>query len=790
MKNALLALIVCQLLVSPAHATELFALSDVRVLGGPLKHAQDVNGEHLLQYEPDRLLAPYLKEAGLEPKAEVYPNWKAQGLGGHTAGHYLSALANHYAATGDERFKRRLAYMVGELARCQDAIGTGYVGGVPKSAELWSQIVRGDIRAGGFDLNGRWVPWYNLHKTYAGLRDAYVVADNAQAKAVLIGLTDWCATLVENLDEAQMQRMLVAEFGGMNEVLADVAQITGDDKHLALAKRFNHRAILDPLVRREDKLDGLHANTQVPKVIGFEQIAQMTGDEPMHTAAQFFWETVTEHRTLAFGGNSVSEHFPARHQSEQWLTHRQGPETCNTYNMLRLTELLFERQAQARYAAFYERALFNHILSSQHPEHGGYVYYTPVRPQHYRVYSSPGKNFWCCVGSGMENHTKYGQFIYAHDNDKLYVNLFADSQVSWRQKGVVLRQQTRFPEDASSRITIECEQPTRFELMLRHPVWADREGFELKVNGRVVEIDSKPGSYLSIARLWRTGDVIEMRLPMRIHTEPMPALEDYQAILYGPLVLAAATSDKDMVVAGPNRIHQDQIAIGPFIPLNQSPMLVTRGDTIAKKVEPVKDKALTFKASALIRPDTFSSLELVPFYKIHDSRYMLYWRTVDPATYEKMMEDLAAAEAQRLAIERATLDRVSPGKQQSEVDHNFRGENTQTGVWQDRQYRHGHGWFSYDLDTKGKQDLSLRVDYFGSDHRTFDIRVNGKLLKAVELKGERPGRFFSVDYPIDNDLIKGAKDDVLTIRFAGKAGSMAGGIYDVRLMRLEKQQDE
>lgn len=607
-----------------------FPLSDVVLGDGPFLHARNVDRQYLRQLEPDRLLAGFLIEAGLEPKAEKYPNWESGGLDGHTAGHYLTALAQ-MAATGDEGLRERLVYIVAELARCQEAHGNGYVGAIPGGRALWKSVRSGEFEVDDFSLNGAWVPWYNLHKLFAGLRDAYRIAGVEQARDVLVRLTDWCAALVEPLSEAQTQAMLRAEHGGMNEVLADVFAITGDRRYLRLARRFSHQAVLRPLANRRDELTGLHANTQIPKVIGFARIAELSGRETGEAAATFFWNRVVEERSVAFGGNSAREHFHDPNDFSPMVRTPQGPETCNTYNMLRLTEQLYRTGAEgrARLADYYERALYNHILSSQHPEHGGFVYFTPIRPRHYRVYSQPDSCFWCCVGSGMENHGKYGRFIYAHADDALHVNLFIASELKWVEKGISVRQKTRFPDEPATRLEIIADRPTRFTLHMRHPAWA-AEGFRIRVNGEPWPDDSSPSSYVAIERRWRTGDVVEVDLPMTTRLERLPDGSDYVAVLHGPIVLAAKTGTRAMpgLVADDSRMGH--VAAGRLLPLEEAPMLVGDPDTAAEAIVPVPGESLTFAAPGLIRPESARDLELVPFFRVHDARYMLYWRMVPP----------------------------------------------------------------------------------------------------------------------------------------------------------------
>ena len=384
-----------------------FPLSDVSLLDGPFKHARDLNIQTILKYDVDRLLAPYRKEAGLPAIASSYPNW--DGLDGHMGGHYLSAMAMNYAATGNLECKKRMEYMVSELKACQDANavhnsawGVGYVGGVPKSNIMWSTLKTGDLTS----YKATWAPWYNVHKMYAGLRDAWVYGGNEEAKVLFLNFCDWGISITSALTDAQMQSMLDSEQGGMPEVFADAYQMTGDTKYLTAARRFSHRMLLDAMSAGIDNLDNKHANTQIPKVIGFQRIAELSRDTTYAKAAGFFWQTVTTNRSLAFGGNSRKEHFPSASACDDFVNDAEGPESCNSYNMLKLTEDLFRTNPSARYIDYYERTLYNHILSTQHPVNGGYVYFTPARPRHYRVYSTPNQAMWCCVGTGMENHSK------------------------------------------------------------------------------------------------------------------------------------------------------------------------------------------------------------------------------------------------------------------------------------------------------------------------------------------------------------------------------------------------
>ncbi|HML73745.1 MAG TPA: glycoside hydrolase family 127 protein [Anaerohalosphaeraceae bacterium] len=777
--KAVVLLLSC-LLACRVYGTESFALEQVRLLDGPFKHAQDVNLKHLLQYDVDRLLAPYLKDAGLEPKGQSYPNWI--GLDGHIGGHYLSAMAIYTAVTGNEECRRRMEYIVDELARCQKANGDGYVGGVPGGRAIWRQVAAGNPRA----PHRAWVPWYNLHKTFAGLRDAWIYGGSEKAKSILTGLGDWCDTLLADYTPQQMEAMMDQEYGGMNEVLADLSRITGDDKYLKLARRFSHRQLLEPMSQGKDTLDNKHANTQVPKVVGFARIAELSPDKQFTDAARFFWDTVVHNRTLAFGGNSRREHFPSAEACTEFVEEREGPESCNTYNMLRLTEILHRMESKAEYADYYERALFNHILSTQHPDHGGYVYFTPARPRHYRVYSAPNEGMWCCVGTGMENHGQYGRFIYSHEAQALLVNLFIASELNWPEKGIHIRQETRFPQEPQTVLKVRADKPVRLTLKIRHPRWVPENKLQFELNGEALAVTSKPSSYASIERVWKDGDILKVTLPMHAELEPMPNVPDYAAILYGPIVLAAKTGTEDLqgLIADDDR--WGHIAHGQLLPLDEAPMLVGDAASIAEKITPVNRPQLQFKVDEVVRPESFRSLVLEPFNQVHDARYMMYWRVVRPEAYAQIQTEMKAREQQRLMLDRQTVDRVIPGEQQPEADHNLQHKNSENGVHRNLHFRHvqAPGWFSYDLKVVPDVPLELYVLYWGreSGRRTFDIKVDGEKLVTENLTGKwNRDEFQAVRYPLPAGLVKEKKK--ITVTFEPHPGNYAGGLFDLRIVQ-------
>ncbi|HEX7756307.1 MAG TPA: glycoside hydrolase family 127 protein [Niabella sp.] len=775
---SLLLLLSC-LKAAAQDAVTAFALSEVRLLKSPFADACQTDLNYMLSLDPDRLLAPFLREAGLPPKAQSYGNWENTGLDGHIGGHYLSALANMYASLHNNEVLHRLNYMLDELERCQKHNGNGYVGGIPGSKQFWTAIAAGKIKADGFSLNGKWVPWYNMHKLFAGLIDAYRIAGIAKAGTILIKLSEWCFHITQNLDEAQMQDMLRCEQGGMNEALADVAAITGNRRYLHLAERFSHRAILDPLMQQRDMLTGLHANTQIPKVIGFMRIAELSGDQAWAAASGFFWQTVVSHRTVSFGGNSVREHFNPVNDFSSMLESREGPETCNSYNMLKLTRHLFLQHPFAKYMDYYERTVYNHILSSQDAA-GGFVYFTPVRPRHYRVYSQAQQDFWCCVGSGMENHGKYGEMIYARNREGLYVNLFIPSVLTWKEKEVQLTQQTQFPYEEKSSLKLTLKQTKRFALYIRKPSWIAGRYMEVVINGEKQLLAANDHSYIVINRSWKNGDVVTVQLPMHTSAEPLPDGSDWVSFVHGPLVLAAVTDTTDLTGIYADSSRSGHIANGPLYPLETAPILLSNRTDLDKKIIPVPGERLHFAIKEGLFPIAYRSLQLVPFFSIRHARYMIYWPYTTQSGWQQRKDAIRLADSVRLNLEKQTIDRVTPGEQQPESDHNFKGENTQTGIHNDRHWRDAQGWFSYDLKNTTKDARRLRITYWGADSsRNFDVFVNDQLLTSVFLDGSKGSRFVEMDY----QLRQQDQPAVLTIRFQAAGGSVAGGIYEVRLMR-------
>lgn len=696
-----------------------FALQEVKLKNGIFKNAQDVDLKYILALNPDKLLAPYLIDAGLPLKAERYGNWESSGLDGHIGGHYLSALAMMYASTGNAELKQRLDYMIAELARCQAKNGNGYVGGIPQGKVFWERIHKGDIDGSSFGLNNTWVPLYNIHKLFAGLRDTYEFSQNQQAKQILISLGDWFIELIKPLNDEKIQQILRTEHGGMNEVFADLYILTNDKKYLETAQKLNHQAILNPLIQKQDKLTGLHANTQIPKVIGFEKIATLTKNEELSSAAQYFWQNVSQTRSVAFGGNSMREHFNPANDFSKMLASNQGPETCNSFNMLRLSKALFLDKNDVSYLDFYERTLYNHILSSQHPEKGGFVYFTPIRPNHYRVYSQPNTSMWCCVGSGIENHTKYGELIYSHSENDIFVNLFIPSTLNWKEKGIHIEQNSDFPYKNESELILKISKPQNFTLNIRQPKWA--ENFEVLINGKVFQTSKTGNNYVSVNRKWKSGDKITVRFKTTTHLENLPDGSNWSAFVHGPIVLAAKTSTTDLVGLFADDSRMGHETKGPLYPMNKAYALVNEKGDFKSKIKP-------------IGPLKFSldSLTLQPFFEIHDARYQMYFQTFNKTAFENYQAGIKQKEAEQLALEARTIDKVNCGEQQPEVDHNYKGERSNSGYDDEQFWRNTRSYISYQLSNKnklGKVLIISTLDDFKLEN--ISIIINEKPIENV-----------------------------------------------------------
>lgn len=747
-----------------------FDLSEVRLHEGVLYNAMQANRKWLLDLSPDRFLCRFYEYAGLPAKAPIYGGWESQGVSGHTLGHYLSACAMQYAATGDEEFKSRVDYMVSELARCQKmykGLMAGYVGGIPEQERIFTEIYEGKVYSSGFDLNGGWVPIYTLHKLYAGLVDAYLYCNNEEAKDVVTKCADWLINITSNLDEAKFQQMISCEIGGMNEVLDAIYILTGEQKYLDIAKKFYHKAVLDPMVEGLDQLNGLHANTQIPKVLGCLTEYLATGEEDRYKLAAFFWDRVVHHHTYSMGGNSDSEHFG----EPDHLYHRRtsgSAETCNTYNMLKLTKKLFQIDADAEMMDYYERALYNHILASQNPATGMVCYYVNLQNGLGKAFSTPFDSFWCCVASGLENHTKYTETIYMHDkSDNLYVNLFIPSELNWKEKGLRLIQTTGYPYEQGTRLEL-AEGAGRFSLWLRHPSWAV-SGFDITVNGEKVQTSENPGSYVEISREWKTGDVIEVKMPFSFHTMATPDNENCRTIFYGPVALAANMAKQSVTFTDiPVIVKDGDLGEGDFVAENDSLHFVTSG---IGQLEEAK---------------------LIPFFEANNSPYALYMDFFTQQRWEEEKDRYYEELNREQELKARTTDELRH-EMQSERDHNLKSMNSRSGnnngiLWRDAV---DGGWYSFDLSTQRDTTVQLYVKYWGSDGdswRKFDIMVDGITIMTQTLSTPWfPNEEYEAIYDIPVALLKGK--DKITVKFQAHQSCSAGGTLGCRLIkRSEKDQ--
>lgn len=747
-------------------------LSAVRLTGGPLKRAQDAAEAYLLQLEPDRMLSYYRERASLKRRAEPYGGWDGDGrnLTGHIAGHYLSAVSLMWAATGDVRFKHRADYIVKELKEVQDTHGDGFAGALAGVKEAFAEVAKGNIRSASFDLNGLWSPWYTLHKTYAGLRDAYRHTGNRTALQVEIEFAKWAERVLSPLDDEQMQKVLGTEFGGMNEVLADLYADTGDKRWLALSYRFEHRAVLDPLERHEDPLNGLHGNTQVPKLLGSIARFKHTGDLGDVFAAGFFWDRVVGHHTFATGGHGKDEYFREPDKLSQIVDGRTA-ETCNVYNMLKLTRALFAVRPDVRYAEFQERALFNHILGSIDPSDGAMCYMVPVGRGVRREYQDMSHSFTCCVGTGMESHALHGDGLYYESGDRLWVNLYAPSTAEWKAAGVRLQMETDSPEGEAATLTLAVAAPKSFTLALRRPSWAG-DGFEVTVNGDAENDMPAPASYVELTRTWKTGDTVSVRLPKRLRLDSTPDNEHVAAILWGPLVLAG-----DL---GPQPERRRGAAPSP--PLPDVPVLVGARGPVTDWVKAVAGQPGVFRTEGVGRD---RDVELLPFYRLHRRTYSAYWDLLTPADHERRSAEIAAERERQRRLDEATVGFVQPGNSETEKSFNQQGEDTAIVRAEGRAGRRGSKWFSYDVPVDPGSPTALVVTYHTDQRRvrTFAILVDGRQVGEQRLEETSVARFSDVEYPLPADLVRGRQK--VTVRFEATGGNDIGGVFGIRTIRVD-----
>jgi DUF1680 family protein len=798
----------------------------VRLTGGPLKAAQDITAEYLLTLEPDRMMAGYRLRAGLEPKAEGYGGWDAvnsRQLTGHIAGHYLSGISYMYATTGDTRFRERADYLVREMKEVQDKRGNGYLGAIidrngTDGAEIMRQVSAGDIRSGGFDLNGLWSPWYTLHKTYAGLRDAYRYTGNRAALEVEVKFAEWAASILDPMSDEQIQRMLNTEFGGMNEIMADLYADTGDKRWLELSYKFEHERIVDPLKRHQNNLSGVHGNTTIPKLIGSADRFGYIGQTEDIMAAGFFFDEVVHHHTFATGGNSVGENFPQIDRLGGSMGTR-GNETCNIYNMRRLMVRLFEFYPNAHYADSLERAVFNHLLGSIDLDTGATCYMVPVGGSP-REYANMAESFTCCHGSGMETHAMHAHGIYYEMGAKLWVNVYAPSTVDWQSQGAKLDVATDFPLGQTVTIKVGLSQPKELTLALRKPYWADA-GFMAKVNGQVVvgpREQAEPGprsgrgtqlarggqrgglgrggvsrppvsSYVELARVWRDGDTIELTIPKTLRLEPTPDDPNRAAIMWGPLVLAPQ-ADEMMGTAGiEGRRGQGggRRRGGP----GGVPVLLADSGALSDWLRPVAGQPGQFVASGVGRrtasPEAPVDVRFVPFYASHQRSSYAYVDLLTPEQWTARVATVTAEERQR-RLDAATVGYADAGEMQGERDFNYQSSTDRAvesiGV---RHGRAGTGWFSFDLPVEAGAPMALLITLHSEqqDRASFEVLVDGTRVATPSIVDNSVSGFYDARIVVPANLLTGKEK--VTVRFQATGNGRIPTVFGVRMIRANAQ---
>jgi len=776
-------------------------LTDVRVTGGPAKLAQDADAKYLLSLDPDRMMAFYRVRAGLPQKAEPYGGWDGGGrnLTGHIAGHHLSAVSLMYAATGDDRFKQRAQYIVRELKEVQDKNGDGYLSALEHGRESFAQVSKGEIRPGAFDLNGLWSPWYTLHKTYAGLRDAYRYTGDKTALTVETKFAAWAEGVLAPLADAQVQKMLLTEHGGMNEVLADLYVDTGDKRWLDLSYRFEHRAFTDALKRGQDNLAGKHVNCQIPKVIGSAARYGYTGDTGDILAASTFFDRAVEHHTYATGGQGSAEYFGPADVLGSRVDGRTC-ESCNCYNMLKLSRRLFSFRPDPFYADFQERVLFNHVLASMDPANARMSYMVPVGRGVQQEYQNMQQSFTCCVGTGMENHALHGYGVYYESDDTLWVSLFMPSTAKFKLAGAEIAQETTFPDGDSATLKLTLPKAAKFTLAVRRPTWAG-DGFVVKVNGTPVEVpplaslrpgaaggrlmgneDSlpQPSSFVEISRTWNNGDTVELTLPKTVRLEATPDDKRIAAIMWGPLVLAG-----DL---GPRRESRGEGAPGQPVPL-----LVAAERPVSEWVLPgARQGEFQIKqvARPITQPEQVEDVSLTPFYRTHERTYSVYFDVVTPAEFDARVAALAAERERVRRMEAATVAYVRPGDQQTEPNFGYKSDPADRPVARTngRPSRAGTGWFSYDLAVNPASPTAIVVTYFNEIGLppvlgNFEIDVDGTSVGKFEPNRTATG-FFDARYDVPTNLVQGKSK--ITVRFQANGNGRIAPVFGVRVVRANE----
>ncbi|MGO4879038.1 glycoside hydrolase family 127 protein [Pedobacter sp. AJM] len=739
-----------------------FDLSQVSLLESTFKTAMLADESYLAVIDPDRLLSGFRKNAGLEPKGKIYGGWESDGLAGHSLGHYLSAISMQYATTKDPAVLTKVNYIVDELVACQKARKNGYLGAFGNEDKIWGELAKGNVKTGGFDLNGGWSPWYTVHKIMSGLLDAYFYTGNKKALSASVALADWTQHIVSKLNDELLQKMLFCEYGGMAETLVNLYAITGEKKYLDLSYKFYDKRILDPLAKEQDILPGKHSNTQIPKIIASARRHEITGDQNDKAIADFFWKTIVYHHSYATGGNSNYEYLSEPNKLNDKLTEN-TTETCNTYNMLKLTGHLFAENPSAELFDYYEKALYNHILASQNHDDGMMCYFVPLRMGGKKEYSDQFNTFTCCVGTGMENHVKYNESIYSRGDDgSLYVNLFIPSVLNWKEKGLTLTQQTALPQGDHTTLKLKLTKASTFAIRVRKPKWSTET--TIAVNGEIQKIMPDQTGYYVITRKWKNDDQISYVTPEKLYTEAMPDNADRRAVFFGPVLLAGVlgTTEPD--------------------PIKGVPVFVSANKDPKDWLSVVNQAELKFQTKNIAQPQ---EVTMIPFYQTKNQFYSVYWDVFTPEKWVVQQKIYDEQKRKQKELEDKTLDVFRFGEMQPERDHNFTAAKESMGEEHGSKWRMAgeEGFIQFEVKVDPNAQNTIIASYWGMDNRgrNFDILVDNVNIASEDLNRYKESRFYEISYKIPPELSKGKKK--VTVKLSPKARNSAGPVYSIRVIK-------
>ena len=764
---------VCKVPSVHAPVWQSFALSDVKLTDSYFKNAMELHKGYLLSLDVDRLIPHVRRNVGLTGKKENYGGWETHG--GCTYGHYMSACAMMYAATGEKAFKDKLDYLLSELKECQQQEEDGWFITGKRAKDGYKQLLRGEVvlnkpdetgQPWNYNKNGN--SWYCVHKILAGLRDAYVYAGLEEAKNVLMPLADFIANIALNSNKDLFQSTLSVEQGGMNEVFTDIYAFTGNKKYLETAKCFNHINVIYPIANGEDILFGRHANDQIPKFVGVAKEYEYVDNKVYREAAQNFWDIVVDKHTLAIGGNSCCERFGLPGEESKRLDYSSA-ETCNTYNMLKLSRLLFLMNGDCKYLNYYEHALYNHILASQDPDMPGCVtYYTSLLPGAFKQYSTPYDSFWCCVGTGMENPAKYAESVYFKNGKNLLVNLYIPSDLIWKEQNFKLKMDTKFPDSDTVSIQIMDKGNFSGTILFRYPDWVERRP-EVRINGEYARVELRKGAYIRLLDPIKSGDRLTLVFPRALSIRYTKDEPHFGSLMYGPILLAGELGNKNM----PDDRVSDNRALRKELPEQNIPFLVGSLADLNSWIVKDPQSPLHFTVR---NGGKQKDVSLIPYFQMHHQRHTVYWKIYSPDEY--------------IYREEALTDVVKIGNAENEKQHHLQGENDSI-YWHDyfwarnARYRMADngGWFSYTLkiDKKEMNPYYLICRYWGDDSKqnVFDIYVDYKYLETVDLNRKLYLTYVDDTYKIPKEWTQNKSS--LNVSFRAKEGGRAGGLYELKI---------